>query len=104
MGLIRLILYFFIAAFIWKLFMAAATAKPTVRVRTRPQPPSQRTAHAILGVSPQATLQEIRHAYQTLVQQYHPDKVADMGPELRDLAERRTQEINAAYTELKARF
>ena len=44
---------------------------------------------------------EIKKAYQALIQQYHPDRVADMGPELRDVAEERTKEINAAYEELK---
>lgn len=29
--------------------------------------------------------------------QYHPDKVASLGPELRDLCERKTKEINTAY-------
>jgi DnaJ-domain-containing protein 1 len=31
---------------------------------------------------------------------YHPDKVAGLGPEFGELAERRMKEINAAYAEL----
>lgn len=29
--------------------------------------------------------------------QYHPDKVATLGPEIRALAERKTRELNQAY-------
>jgi DnaJ-domain-containing protein 1 len=31
--------------------------------------------------------------------QYHPDKVATLGPEIRALAEQRAKELNAAYAE-----
>jgi len=51
----------------------------------------------VLGVSPSATSQEINAAYRRKIAEYHPDKVAQMGPEIRALAERRSQEINAAY-------
>jgi curved DNA-binding protein CbpA len=55
----------------------------------------------VLGVAPGASAEEIRSAYQKLIQQYHPDRVAGMGPELRELAEQRTKELNAAYDALK---
>jgi preprotein translocase subunit Sec63 len=35
---------------------------------------------------------------------YHPDKVASLAAEVRDMAELRMKEINAAYTELKRRY
>jgi|JI6StandDraft_1071083.scaffolds.fasta_scaffold01691_8 DnaJ-domain-containing protein 1 len=53
--------------------------------------------HKILNVAPDAAPQEIRRAYKTLMSQYHPDKVAALGPELRDLCERKSKEINTAY-------
>lgn len=53
--------------------------------------------HEVLNVSPNADTQEIRRAYKSLMSQYHPDKVAALGPELRELCERKTKEINAAY-------
>jgi len=55
--------------------------------------------HAVLGVSPLASADEIRAAYRGLVSQYHPDKVASLGTELQVLAEQKTQAINAAYRE-----
>lgn len=53
----------------------------------------------ILGVTPNSTADEIRSAYRQLMSQYHPDKVATLGQELRDLAERKSKEIAAAYAE-----
>jgi DnaJ like chaperone protein len=53
--------------------------------------------HEVLNVSSGADTQEIRRAYKSLMSQYHPDKVASLGPELKDLCERKTKEINSAY-------
>lgn len=53
--------------------------------------------HEVLNVAPNADTQEIRRAYKSLMSQYHPDKVASLGPELRELCERKTKEINTAY-------
>jgi DnaJ-domain-containing protein 1 len=62
-----------------------------------------RDPHEVLGVSSQASASEIRDAYQRLVRQYHPDRVADLGPELREVAEAKTKELNAAYAKLRVR-
>jgi preprotein translocase subunit Sec63 len=51
----------------------------------------------VLGVAPTAGIDEIREAYRRLVAQYHPDKVAQLGPELQALANEKTQAITAAY-------
>ena len=65
------------------------------------QPEPQRTEsldpHAVLGVSPGASQEEVKTAYRLRMQEYHPDKVAHLGPELRILAERKAKEINEAY-------
>jgi DnaJ like chaperone protein len=45
---------------------------------------------------PAATSQEARRAYRERIAEYHPDKVAHLGKELRDLASRKTLEINLA--------
>ena len=55
--------------------------------------------HETLGVSPDASLDEIRRAYKEKIAQYHPDRVATMGPELQEMATRLTQRINVAYNE-----
>ena len=54
---------------------------------------------AILGVPAEATADQVREAYKHLISKYHPDKVDALGQEIRDLAERKTQEITAAYRE-----
>jgi len=51
----------------------------------------------VLGVSPNATRSEIASAYRALISQYHPDKVARLGPEIRAVAERKSAELNRAY-------
>ena len=66
-------------------------------------PPSAKSPYEVLEVPPNASVEEMRAAYRRKVQQYHPDKVAGMGPEIREVAERRMKEINAAYEELKRR-
>ena len=78
---------------------------------SRPPPPSRPAPkpggppwHEVLGVSPQATRAEITAAYRGQISQYHPDKVVQLGPEIRALAERKSAELNAAYDQaLKSR-
>lgn len=51
----------------------------------------------ILGTTESATSNEIAIAYKLKISQYHPDKVATLGPELQELAESKSKQINAAY-------
>jgi DnaJ like chaperone protein len=55
--------------------------------------------YEILNVAPDASTAEIKRAYRMLVSQYHPDKVAALGEELKAVAERKSTEINGAYAE-----
>jgi DnaJ-domain-containing protein 1 len=56
--------------------------------------------YAVLGVSRDASLKEIRAAYLREMFNYHPDKVAHLGKDLQELANTKAQEINRAYAEL----
>lgn len=58
---------------------------------------SARTWYQTLGVAESASREEIDRAYRQQISQHHPDKVATLGLEIRQLAEARTKEINAAY-------
>ncbi len=51
----------------------------------------------VLGITQNASIQEIREAYRGLISQYHPDKVAQLGPELQKLAAEKSALINVAY-------
>ena len=57
----------------------------------------------VLGVEPGASRAEISSAYKKKARMYHPDRVASLPPEVREQAELRMKEINAAYGELKRR-
>lgn len=66
-----------------------------------PPPPAADSPYTVLGVSSASPPAEIRAAYQALVRKYHPDLVATMPIEFREVAEKKTKEINAAYSQLK---
>lgn len=53
--------------------------------------------YRILGVPENATREAIAAAYKKKISQHHPDKVAQMGEEIRALAEAKSKQINAAY-------
>ena len=55
--------------------------------------------HEVLGVPPDATPEQIRKAYEEKSAEYHPDRVAGMGPKFRDTAIRLTRRINDAFDE-----
>ncbi len=53
-------------------------------------------AYKVLGISPDATDDEVRKAYRKMVVQYHPDKVEMLGDDVKEAATRKIQEINEA--------
>jgi len=58
-------------------------------------------AHGVLGVADGASMAEITTAYRKLALTYHPDMVANLPREVREFADHKMKEINAAYAELK---
>lgn len=56
-----------------------------------------------LGITEEATDDEVKHAYRRLALKYHPDKVEGMGEEVKRNAEAQFREIQEAYEEIKRR-
>lgn len=55
--------------------------------------------YKVLGVSPDASDEEVKKAYRALARKYHPDKYRDS--DLADLASEKMKEVNAAYEEIQ---
>jgi DnaJ like chaperone protein len=58
-------------------------------------------AWRVLGLSPDAGVEEIKQAYRQLTLQNHPDKVANLGPEFVRIAEEKFKSIQEAYEEIR---
>jgi hypothetical protein len=56
------------------------------------------------GLMGKVTKEQIRSKYIDMISLYHPDRVQHLGPELRELAEIKSKEINAAYDWLKTKY
>ncbi len=78
-----------------------ATEAPAPEV---PEPIEDGRWHAVLGVLPSATLEEIKQAYKTQIKKNHPDRVHDMSASFMRLAEAETKKLNAAYAEALLNF
>ena len=55
----------------------------------------------VLDLSEEASSEQIQAAYRKKISEYHPDKVASCGVEIRKISEEMTKKINAAYEFLR---
>ena len=65
--------------------------------------PGERDPFAVLGVSPNASAEELRRHYRARVRELHPDQMLARGvpEEARNMAEQRLAAVNAAYDEIQ---
>ena len=54
--------------------------------------------YKVLGISPNATNEEVKNAYRELAKKYHPDNYSDSP--MAELAEEKMKEVNEAYDEI----
>ena len=59
------------------------------------------SAYKILGIDSSATDEEVKKAYREMAKKNHPDLVSNLGEEVRTAAEKKFQEVNAAYETIK---
>lgn len=58
-----------------------------------------KTPYQVLGITPDASDEEVKQAYRALARKYHPDRYTNT--DLADLANEKMQEVNAAYEEIQ---
>ena len=83
--------------------LAARRAKKIAK--PLPPPPELvggRRAHVILGVDEDASIEEVRAAYQRLMKDHHPDRVARLGGAEQRRAEAKAKRLNLAYEIMKS--
>ncbi|MCD6333356.1 MAG: TerB family tellurite resistance protein [Bacteroidales bacterium] len=59
------------------------------------------SAYQVLGISADASIDEIKKAYRHMATKYHPDKVAYLGEEVKKKANEKFQQLNGAYERIK---
>ena len=78
-------------------------SRPTQKRESRIEPHMAqvtKSPYDVLQISSSATREEIVIAYRQMAKLYHPDKVASLANEFKELAESRMKEINLAYKTL----
>ena len=58
----------------------------------------------ILEIDDLQDSEKIKASYRKKIAQYHPDRVGAMGPEIREVAEKKAKEINEAYEHFRKKF
>lgn len=74
------------------------------KAESRPQTDTEMTegwALGMLGLESGATIDQIKTAYKQRIKEYHPDRVETLGDEIKELAKKKTRDINSAYNFLK---
>ena len=71
--------------------------KQKSKVRKKKKNVTEKEYGTILGLKGKVSISDIHKAYRIKIKENHPDRVANMGKEIKTLAQKRTKEINDAY-------
>jgi len=58
-------------------------------------------AYDVLEITPSSTDEELKKAYREMAKKHHPDKVSNLGEDIKRAATEKFQKISAAYEEIK---
>lgn len=94
LGYIDDILVLFFGIHLMRKFKDTRVPAPSVNKPTK-------SPYEILEISRGASQKEIKEAFRKRMAEYHPDKVAHLGKDLKDTAAQKTREIQKAYDNLK---
>lgn len=85
--------------------LSAADVDSILNMRSNAQQTNTlESAYKILGISPDASDEEVKAAYRKMALKHHPDRVATLGEDVKKAAEQKFQEINNAKEQIfKAR-
>ena len=72
-------------------------AAPGADLRPRPGQMEPGAVTSSVTLPSSATIEQVKEAFKRLVKQNHPDRLHDMSPALRTLAETETKRLNAAF-------
>ena len=61
----------------------------------------QNWAYKALELEPSATIDDIKKGYRRMAMKYHPDKVANLGDDIKKSATEKFRSVNEAYEQLK---
>ncbi len=81
----------------------AKTSQRATPPKASPAPTAQ-DFHKVFKLPADADLRAVKKAYLEALKRYHPDRVADLGEELVELAEQKTREYNEAFKAAKKHF
>ncbi len=59
------------------------------------------SAYAVLCVNPSASDLEIKKAYRKMANKYHPDKIAHLGDDFKEMAQEKFKAVSEAYAKIK---
>lgn len=60
--------------------------------------------YSILNINRNSTIEDIKKAYKEEIRKYHPDKVEHLGNEFKEIAEKKSKDINKAYNYFRKKF